>query len=188
MDDPDGFVAGAHCHRQISNMRKIYGFACLLCYCSMLQAQGINERLRLASDKLLADSQLKHGILGLCVVKSETGEKIFEVNAQTGLAPASCQKTITSAAAMEILGPSYRYQTVLGYTGTIGRGSLNGDLILIGSGDPSLGSWRYDSTKEAKVLGSWMSALQQQGIRKITGNLVGYNGKWETETLPGGWI
>ncbi|MBV9987868.1 MAG: D-alanyl-D-alanine carboxypeptidase/D-alanyl-D-alanine-endopeptidase, partial [Chitinophagaceae bacterium] len=169
-------------------MRKIYGFACLLCYCSMLQAQGINERLRLASDKLLADSQLKHGILGLCVVKSETGEKIFEVNAQTGLAPASCQKTITSAAAMEILGPSYRYQTVLGYTGTIGRGSLNGDLILIGSGDPSLGSWRYDSTKEAKVLGSWMSALQQQGIRKITGNLVGYNGKWETETLPGGWI
>jgi D-alanyl-D-alanine carboxypeptidase/D-alanyl-D-alanine-endopeptidase (penicillin-binding protein 4) len=67
-------------------------------------------------ERLVADSQMKHAILGLCVVKSETGEKVFELNAQTGLAPASCQKTITSAAAMELLGPAYRYQTILGYT------------------------------------------------------------------------
>jgi D-alanyl-D-alanine carboxypeptidase/D-alanyl-D-alanine-endopeptidase (penicillin-binding protein 4) len=139
-------------------------------------------------ERLQTDPQMKHAIVGFSVVKSETGEKVFEVNAQTGLAPASCQKIITSAAAMEILGPSYRYQTVLGYNGTINEGTLKGNLYVIGSGDPSLGSWRYDSTKENLVLNNWLLALQQKGIRKIDGDLIGITDKLEPDILPGGWI
>jgi D-alanyl-D-alanine carboxypeptidase/D-alanyl-D-alanine-endopeptidase (penicillin-binding protein 4) len=169
-------------------MKRLSWFICLLMYYSHIQAQPLTDRLKTATEKLQADSQMKHAILGLCVVKSETGEKVFELNAQTGLAPASCQKTITSAAAMELLGPDYRYQTILGYTGTVSRGTLKGDLVLIGSGDPSLGSWRYDSTKADKLLDGWLGALHQKGINRIDGKLIGYTGKWETETLPGGWI
>src|SRR5260221_14017000 len=131
-------------------MRKVYWFICLLVYCNGIKAQGVTERLDGAAKRLLADSQMKHAIVGISVVKSETGEKVFELNAQTGLAPASCQKIITSAVAMELLGPAYRYQTILGYDGSISNGSLKGNLYLIGSGDPSLGSWRYGSTKEEK--------------------------------------
>lgn len=169
-------------------MRKIYWLICLLVYSFGLHAQTVQERVAKAVEKLQLDSQMKHAILGLSIVKSESGEKIFEVNAQTGLAPASCQKTITSAAAMELLGPSYRYQTILGYDGTISQGILNGNLLVIGNGDPSLGSWRYDSTKNDKQLISMLDMIKQNGIAKIEGALIGHNGKWEHDIIPGGWI
>ena len=163
-------------------------FICLLVYSFYSEAQSVPERLAKAVDKLQSDAQMKHAILGFSVVKTETGEKVFELNVQTGLAPASCQKTITSAAAMELLGPAYRYHTVLGYDGIITKGNLKGNLYLIGNGDPTLGSWRYDSTKEKIILNRWVEVLKQNGIKKIEGDLIAQNGKWEHETLPGGWI
>ncbi len=165
-----------------------FWFICLLVSPAFLQAQGVSERLSAVVEVLKADPQMKHAILGLSVVKTATGEKVFEINAQFGLAAASCQKTITSAASMEILGPQYRYKTVLGYDGEILNGVLNGNLYVTGSGDPSLGSWRYDSTKEEKIWERWIQALKEAGITKINGNLVGIDSKWEKETIPGGWI
>jgi D-alanyl-D-alanine carboxypeptidase/D-alanyl-D-alanine-endopeptidase (penicillin-binding protein 4) len=169
-------------------MRKVYGFICLLVCSFGLHAQTVQERITKAVEKLQLDSQMKHAILGVSIVKSETGEKIFEINAQTGLAPASCQKTITSAAAMELLGPSYRYQTILGHDGIISQGSLKGNLLVIGNGDPSLGSWRFDSTRNDKQLVSMLGLIKQDGINKIEGALIGHNGKWEHDIIPGGWI
>jgi len=169
-------------------MKRVYWFICLLIYSFASDAQTLQERLAIAVDRLQIDVQMKHATLGLSIVKTETGEKVYEVNAQTGLAPASCQKIITSATAMELLGPQYRYQTVLEYDGTISQGILKGNLYVIGSGDPSLGSWRFDSTKEERVLNEWIEALKQKGIQKIEGALTGLNGKWEQDILPGGWI
>ncbi|MES2372969.1 MAG: D-alanyl-D-alanine carboxypeptidase/D-alanyl-D-alanine-endopeptidase [Bacteroidota bacterium] len=169
-------------------MKRIYWVIWLLVYSFSLNAQTVQERVAKAVEKLQLDSQMKHAILGLSIVKSESGEKVFEVNSQTGLAPASCQKTITSAAAMELLGPSYRYQTILGYDGAINQGRLNGNLLVIGNGDPSLGSWRYDSTKNDKQLISMLDLIKQNGITKIEGALIGHNGKWEHDIIPGGWI
>ena len=169
-------------------MKTGYWVICLCIYSLSLAAQPVKERLAKAVGLLQSDPQMKHALLGLQVINAQTGDKVFEVNAQTGLAPASCQKIITSVAALELLGPAYRYETLLGYTGKISRNILQGDLYLLGSGDPSLGSWRYDSTKEDRQMQELTKMLTQSGIRKITGNLVGYSGKWEQETLPGGWI
>lgn len=153
-----------------------------------VNAQDIQLRLSKAVQQLQNDAQMKHGIVGLSVVNTRSGEKVFEVNAQTGLAPASCQKTITSATALELLGAGYRYQTILGYNGTIRQGQLQGDLYVIGGGDPSTGSWRYDSTNEDQQMISLVQLLQKAGISKVRGKLIGYTGYRETETLPGGWI
>lgn len=169
-------------------MRKAGWLIGLLVCSSGIAAQTVQERLATATQRLLTDSQMKHAILGVSVIKTATGEKVFEINPQVGLAPASCQKVITSAAAMELLGPQYRYQTLLGYDGEISKGILTGNIYLSGSGDPSLGSWRYDSTKTDTILKRWVQALQQNGIKSMTGELIGYNGKWETDILPGGWI
>ncbi len=163
-------------------------FICLLVFANNVVAQSVVDRLSKAAEVLRSDPQMKHAILGLSVVKTATGEKVLEINAQTGLAPASCQKTITSAASMELLGPQYRYSTVLGYDGEIVDGVLNGNLYVVGNGDPSLGSWRFDSTKEEKVWTGWIKALKDAGIIKVNGDLVGIDSKWEKETLPGGWI
>jgi D-alanyl-D-alanine carboxypeptidase/D-alanyl-D-alanine-endopeptidase (penicillin-binding protein 4) len=169
-------------------MKTGYWVICLCIYSFSLSAQTVKDRLAKAVDLLQADPQMKHALLGLQVVQAQTGDKIFEVNAQTGLAPASCQKIITSIAALELLGPAYRYETQLGYTGKVSGNTLHGDLYLLGSGDPSLGSWRFDATKEDRQMQELTAMLTQKGIRKITGNLVGYSGSWEQETLPGGWI
>ncbi len=169
-------------------MKTATWFICLWVCPLIGYSQPLKERLAKAMEGLQTDSQLKHAIIGFSVVNSETGEKVFEVNAQIGLAPASCQKIITSATAMEILGPAYRYETVLGYDGTIHNGTLNGNLYVLGSGDPSLGSWRFDATKETVVMHNWLMALKQKGIQRINGDLAGCTGKWEPEILPGGWI
>lgn len=190
MDDKNGAMAGADSHHQITgyNMRKAFWLIGLLFYYCGLHAQTVPERLAAAVQQLQGDSQMKHAIVGIAVVKTETGEKVFELNAQTGLAPASCQKTITSATAMELLEPAYRYHTILGYDGVVSNHSLKGNLYLAGSGDPSLGSWRFNSTREDNVLNRWLQILKHNGIQKIEGALVGYTGKWEAANLPGGWI
>ena len=166
-----------------------FWFICLSGHIPGLFGQAlVSNRLAKAVEILQGDSQMKHAIIGLTVLKTATGEKVYEINAQTGLAPASCQKTITSAASMDILGPHYRYQTVLGYDGIITKGVLNGNLYVQGSGDPSLGSWRFDATKEDIVFSKWISVLHEIGIEKINGTLIGLGQRWEKETLPGGWI
>ncbi len=153
-----------------------------------ISAQTVKERLELAAKNLQEDDQMKHALLGLVVIDAATGEKLISINAETGMAPASCQKIITSASAMELLGPGFTYQTQLGYTGTLVKGVLNGNLVLNGSGDPSLGSWRFAATKEEKVLTDWLSGIRKAGIQKINGSLVGFTGNWEDQTIPGGWI
>lgn len=170
------------------NMKKAAWLICLLIYFSSVHAQPVKERLRNAVIGLLADVQMKQAILGISVLKADNAEVVYEMNAQTGLAPASCQKIITSASAMELLGPDFRYQTILGYQGSIQDGLLKGSIQLIGSGDPTLGSWRYESTKEEKLLQQLVKGIKQEGITKIEGDLMGFTGKWDNQLLPGGWI
>ena len=66
------------------------------------------EQLSNAFKKFEADSQFKHATISLYIIESKTGKPVFDKNSQVGLAPASCQKVVTSAAAFELLGKDYR--------------------------------------------------------------------------------
>ncbi|WP_134091460.1 D-alanyl-D-alanine carboxypeptidase/D-alanyl-D-alanine-endopeptidase [Olivibacter sp. XZL3] len=116
---------------------------------------------------------LKHGIASLTVLDAKTGAVLFTKNGNTGLATASTLKTITAAAAFYLLGADYSYQTRLYYTGEIVNGVLTGDIIIKGSGDPSLGSSRFDQTKESALLAQWTTAIANAGIKKINGSVIG---------------
>lgn len=150
-------------------------------------SQSVNEKLSVAIQKLETDSQFKHGTISLYVV-DKNGSVVFEKNPQTGLAPASCQKVVTSVTAFELLGKDFTYKTFLGYDGKIDSGTLKGNLYIIGSGDPTLGSWRYVQTKEDVVLTEFKKAIQQQGIKKITGLVLPDDRLWNTQRIPDGWI
>jgi D-alanyl-D-alanine carboxypeptidase/D-alanyl-D-alanine-endopeptidase (penicillin-binding protein 4) len=152
------------------------------------QRHSVDSRLREAMGRLEKDSSMRHAIVSLCVLDATTGAVLFERNSQVGLAPASCQKLFTSVAALDILGPSFRYKTWVGYKGKITGGILHGEIVLSGSGDPTLGSWRFDSTKEDVVLGRWMRAIRRAGITGYEGTLVVDDGSWGTDAVPGGWI
>ncbi len=153
------------------------------------KAQFPVAKLAQAYQNLVADEQAKHAIISLCVLDAKTGEIVFAKNEHIGLATASTLKTITSATAFSILGKGFRYQTTLAYSGRITNdGILHGDLIIVGGGDPTLGSWRYDQTKENVVLTQWINAIKAAGIKKIEGTIIGDDSLFGSQSMPEGWI
>ena len=150
-------------------------------------SQNSTEQLEKALNKLQQDEQFKHAIVSLYVVASKTGKPVFEKNAHIGLAVASCQKVVTSAAAFELLGNNFTYKTIIGHDGEITDKALKGSLYILGSGDPTTGSWRWKQTGEKAVLNKVTAALASKGIQTINGSLVGVLEKWDTDITPGGW-
>ena len=151
-------------------------------------AQPIAVKLANAIKKVEADVQLQHAIISLYVVDAQTGKPVYEHNAQIGLAAASTQKLFTSVASFELLGSKYRYKTVVGYDGKIENGTLNGNLHINGYGDPTLGSWRWNDTKDEVVFKKLISVLQKNNITKITGQVLLSDSAFSIQPLPGGWI
>ncbi|HLX26738.1 MAG TPA: D-alanyl-D-alanine carboxypeptidase/D-alanyl-D-alanine-endopeptidase [Candidatus Cybelea sp.] len=99
----------------------------------------------------------------LAVVGSD-GRTIFDDRAQSAVAPASVQKLLVAATALDDLGPAYRYHTVLAASEAIPQsGELDGNLWLIGSGDPSL---------QSADLRNGIGILQRLGLRRIDGGVV----------------
>jgi D-alanyl-D-alanine carboxypeptidase/D-alanyl-D-alanine-endopeptidase (penicillin-binding protein 4) len=152
-------------------------------------AQSLNQKLQSAFNRLQQDSQCKYASVSLTVLDAKTGETVFAANPNMGLATASTLKTVTSITAFNILGKDFQYQTQFGYSGTItADGTLNGDLIIKGAGDPTLGSWRYAGHKENEVLSQMVAALQKAGIKKVNGRVIGDDSIFGTQSIPDGWI
>lgn len=153
-----------------------------------LHAQHVSESFNSAFKKLAGDPSFAHSTISLFVVNTTTGKNVTEVNTNIGVAPASCQKTITAVTAYELLGQNFSYKTSLGYTGKIVNGVLNGDIIIKGSGDPTFGSWRYKQTTEENIIAAFKDAISRQGINEITGHVYADESLWNDEATPGGWI
>lgn len=167
-------------------MKNIILFAGLL-FCSVSYAQEAGARLSAAFTAFEGDAQFKHALISLYVVDSKTGKPVFEKNTQIGLAPASCLKVVTSATAFELLGKDYRYKTDFGFDGVIDADMLKGNLFLIPSGDPTLGSWRWESSKIETLQNKFLAALNAENIRTISGDFIIDDSRWETQATPNGW-
>ncbi|MBE9602843.1 D-alanyl-D-alanine carboxypeptidase/D-alanyl-D-alanine-endopeptidase [Pedobacter sp. MC2016-24] len=166
--------------------------AFFLLYCllvsSSLCAQSPIQKIDKAYATFLADEQTKYASLSLIVLDANTGKTLFAKNENVGLATASTLKTITAATAFSILGKDFQFQTTLGYSGSItADGTLKGDLIIKGSGDPTLGSPRYQN-KESLVLSLWAEAIKKAGIKRIEGAVIGDDRIFGTQTTPEGWV
>ncbi|RZK80414.1 MAG: D-alanyl-D-alanine carboxypeptidase/D-alanyl-D-alanine-endopeptidase [Pedobacter sp.] len=161
----------------------------LLLVTGYTQAQSPIQKLEQAFNTFAADSQTKFATVSLCVLDAGTGKTLFARNENLGVSTASTLKTITSSTAFGVLGKDFKYQTTLGYSGTISPdGTLMGNLIIVGGGDPTLGSWRYSSSKEGVVLNTWVKAIRDAGIKRIEGSVIGDESVWGTQTTPDGWV
>jgi D-alanyl-D-alanine carboxypeptidase/D-alanyl-D-alanine-endopeptidase (penicillin-binding protein 4) len=163
-------------------------FLLLLLSTSGIYSQKINSVFNTAFTKFAGDPDFKHATISLFVVNTTTGKNVTEVNTQIGLAPASCQKVITASTAYELLGNDFSYKTSLSFTGKIENGVLNGDIIIKGSGDPTLGSWRYKQATEENIISAFTSAISRAGIHEIKGNVIADESAWAGEVTPDGWI
>ncbi|MBB6236268.1 D-alanyl-D-alanine carboxypeptidase/D-alanyl-D-alanine-endopeptidase (penicillin-binding protein 4) [Pedobacter sp. AK013] len=167
---------------------KIYSLFLLIFAANIVDAQNRIQNIEKAFNNLLNDEQAKHAIVSLCVLDANTGKTLYAKNEQIGLATASTLKTITAATAFSILGKDFQFQTTLAYTGIVSAdGTLKGNLMIIGSGDPTLGSWRYQN-KENTVLTQWVAAIKLAGIKKIEGAVIGDDRIFGTQTTPEGWV
>lgn len=161
---------------------------CLAALPMITQAQQLESRIAATVEQFRSDPQNSHATTSVTVLNASTGKTIYTLNGELGLAPASCQKTVTAASALFLLGADFRFRTTLGISGTINSGVLNGDLIVRGGGDPTLGSWRYPSTSPEVLLARWIRAVKQAGIRRIEGRVIGDAAAFDSQMPPDGWI
>ena len=170
--------------------------ATLLSGCSPL-LRGGGDRLdyiQQTSERYLSSIYLKGSSWSVMAVDLESGRIIFNRDSDRMLIPASNMKLLSTACALETLGPDYRIPTQVGYRGEIdSSGVLHGDLEIIGFGDPTI-STRYTGVyTDAREMEpqdrftAWVDSISSRGIRQIDGNLVGYDNLPISRTLGADW-
>lgn len=122
---------------------------------------------------MMVDPVLKNATWGFVVYDPKTKKVISSYNENTPLVPASTTKLLTTETAMNLLGENYRWMTQLEYSGTIDEnGVLNGNLYVIGSGDPSLGTNKAGAWSYRDIISDFMGGLSREGIRKVNGDII----------------
>lgn len=152
----------------------LYILAALM-ICMPLSAQTSNE-LQSAAEKFASDPTFSHATVAMSA-RTVGGRQLIDLDSDKLLIPASNMKLISTGAALYVLGPDYRYETVIGHDGEIIDGTLHGNLYIVGGGDPTTGSKDSIAVSVEKTFGQWKKILDDAGITRIEGHIVG-DGRW----------
>ncbi len=149
------------------------------------QAASAAER-QLVSDlsSIFGATVMAQAQWGVEVRSLDSGRTLFALNPNKLLMPASNMKIVTLAAAAGTLGWDYRFTTTLETAAPIEAGVLAGDLVVHGTGDPTINT---RNGRAAQVFDEWASALKAAGISRIDGNIVGDDNAFDEAWLGGGW-
>ncbi len=173
----------------MNNVKLLFAGLLLLCVGTISRAQHANTLLKNKIETWQGHSALQHAGIGVYLQDAETGEVLAQTNPQLSLVPGSTLKLVTTATALEMLGPDFRFETQLAYSGEIKNDTLFGDLVIIGGGDPALGSNYFkEHYLEKHFLNDWVKAVLQKNITHITGNLVTDATIFEDQMIPNTWI
>ena len=141
-------------------------------------------RLTATLDEIFADPVLARAVIGVRVESLRDGRVIYSRNAPTHVVPASNMKIVTMAVAAERLGWDVTFETRLEAAGRIADGVLTGDLVVTGSGDPTIVS---GDGGPAPVFDAWAEAVRGAGITRVDGRLVGDDNAFDDEGIGAGW-
>ena len=141
--------------------------------------------LRRSVDSMVNAPQFRSALFGILVVDPATGDTLVSHNAGKLFMPASNQKLLTGSVALQLLGPDYRYQTFVGASGPVLDGTLLGDLVVAGTGDPSVSD--HMATDAMRPLREMADSLAAHGVRHINGAIVPGADAFPGPTLGFGW-
>jgi len=180
-------------HLMRRNLRHVVTLFALLVCLPCLAATPPPLATRITS--ILAEPQLARGFFGIEVVSSKTGKVLFSQNGDKLFTPASNTKLFTTACALALIGPDYKFRTTVETTGTLDPyGRLTGDLVLVGRGDPNLSGRQlpYDLRTQRndhpiKVLEDLADSLVQKGVKYVDGDVVADDSYFAFERYGEGW-
>ncbi len=131
------------------------------------------DNLQAETERLIAaEPSMREAVTSICV-KTADGRTLVNIGAEKKAVPASNMKLITTGAALHTLGSGYRFETKIGYTGEINEGILNGDLYIIGGGDPTTGSKDSIAVAVEQTFRQWKDIIMKAGICRIDGKIIG---------------
>ncbi|WP_263786922.1 D-alanyl-D-alanine carboxypeptidase/D-alanyl-D-alanine endopeptidase [Salinibacter grassmerensis] len=156
----------------------------LLLAMGLLPKEAVAQPLPAQIDSLLQERRAAHAFWGISIYDLEGDSLLYERNGGRGFLPASNQKLFTTAAALDLLGPEHRYETTLSFDGTTQDSVMQGDLRLVGSGDPTFGSTALERTDPLR---EWAERLAEMGVRRIEGRLIGDDQAFLDGFYPDGW-
>ncbi|CAN5406830.1 D-alanyl-D-alanine carboxypeptidase/D-alanyl-D-alanine-endopeptidase [soil metagenome] len=139
------------------------------------------------------DPRFANAHWGVMVKSLKTGETWYEHDSNKLFNPASNEKIPTSSTALTVLGPDFRYITTVDGNGEIKDGTLKGDLVVFGQGDPSMYAYKEPALKfqwwqdSRDVFRTWAKQLKEKGVTHITGNIVGDDNAWSDQHTGQGW-
>ena len=152
-----------------------------LLLCLGLQAQTLQQKV----DQAVKAEPLKGTVVGV-MVQDAAGHVLASREPGRRMVPASNLKLVTTGTALHALGPDFRFETGIGYTGTVEDGTLHGDVYIIGGGDPTIGVVDTVAVKPDALFWRWKSMLKDAGISRIDGRIIGdgraYEGHLENTT------
>jgi serine-type D-Ala-D-Ala carboxypeptidase/endopeptidase (penicillin-binding protein 4) len=145
-------------------------------------------------DRIFATAANEQGFWGVMVRDADSGETVYALNETKHFIPASNAKLFTTAMALATLGPNFRMRTRVFRTGPIVGGRLQGDVVLVGAGDPNLSNRVLPFEKKAeragqsdKVLAELADAVLVRTVQEITGDVVADDSYFERGRFPPGW-
>ncbi|WP_277584253.1 D-alanyl-D-alanine carboxypeptidase/D-alanyl-D-alanine endopeptidase [Psychrobacillus antarcticus] len=147
---------------------------------NVAQAEELVDKTLSDSITSIVEEKLAGAEVSITVRERFSGAIIYDYKGLTTVKPASNMKLLTTAAALDVLGKDYRFNTSLYTSGKLSNGILKGDVYLKGQGDPTL---------SVEDLQQFAEELKAQGIQKVDGRIVG-DDKWFDDDLltPGIWV
>jgi serine-type D-Ala-D-Ala carboxypeptidase/endopeptidase (penicillin-binding protein 4) len=153
-----------------------------------ISAQTPLQNMASALDKMKQEPDYAKANISFTLIDQASGKILLEKNKDMPLAPASTLKTFITAVALKRLGENYQYKTRVTFKGTIENKKGLGQLIIYGSGDPSLGSDRYKETKAEWVKQQIAAGLHKLGIETFQGNVKVVSSIFTDTAINAGWL
>jgi serine-type D-Ala-D-Ala carboxypeptidase/endopeptidase (penicillin-binding protein 4) len=134
------------------------------------------------------NARVRNGSWGAMIVSLTRGDTLYSVNPGELLLPASTMKLFTAALAFDTFGPEHQFTTSVLRDGTLGAdGTLTGNLVLRGGGDPGLSTRYYRSPSEGPMA-SLARMVAASGIKRVSGDLIADASAFESKRVPDGWL
>ncbi|MBP3839986.1 MAG: D-alanyl-D-alanine carboxypeptidase, partial [Chryseobacterium sp.] len=157
-------------------------------FSSSEKLMSAKELVDININSMMNDPVLRNANWGFVIFDPKTRKVVSSYNEYASLIPASTTKLLTTDTAVSLLGVNFRWITQLEYSGDIDEnGNLQGNLYIVGSGDPSLGTNTAGASTYSEIVSDFIAAISEKGIKKINGDIIIQTGVFKvnkTQKLP----